>query len=254
MTARGTSDAGRGRALAWAGALLASTLSLPGVAGAQTGEELLAAHAEALGGVAALESVGTLRRSGTSRVETAFFDRIESRAELAVVVGEKVYHRSDAGSFSTTSVWDGSRGWEVGPEGFRELAGDELRLLKQSARPFRLAGVGLEEGTRVSREQDREVGGLDYHVVSIEAADGHRVTVLLHPETRLAIRAVQTTEVPGLGPSELVVSFFDYAEHDGISLPGRVRTSIAGVFSAETVFTATELDPELDPGLFTPPR
>lgn len=239
-----------GRALA----ALAASLALPGLAIAQSAEDLLAAHAEALGGVPALESVQTLRRTGTTRVETAYFDRFEGHAELAVVVGKKAYRHSDMGDFWTTSAWDGSRGWEQGPEGLRELTGDELRLLRQSAEPFRTAGVGLEQGARVSREADVAIGGVSHPVVSIEGADGSRLEVVLHPDTHLAIRVLQTADLPNLGPSELVTNLFDYSEHAGILLPSRVRTSIAGVFSAETVFETTQIDVELDPGLFEAPR
>jgi len=234
-------------------ALLAS-LGTVGLARAQTAQELLDAHAEALGGRAALAAVETLRRAGTTSFESSFTGRLEGRIELDVVVGEKVYRSSDLGMFTTTAVWDGSRAWEQGPQGLRELAGDELRLIRQSSRPFLTAGVGLPDGMVAAREEDRALDGVLHHVLTLKDGEGGRATVFLNPETGLATRAVYAVELPNLGPTELVEERLEYAEHGGILFPSRVRVSIPGILTSETLFDETAIDPVIDPTRFASPE
>jgi hypothetical protein len=234
-------------------ALLLS-LGTAGFGGAQTAEELLGAHAEALGGKATLAAVRTLRRAGATTFESPFTGRLDGQIELEIVAGEKVYRSSDMGIFTTTTVWDGSRAWEQGPQGFRELAGDELRLIRQSSLPFLTAGVGLPDGMAATREKDRDLDGVLHHVLTLEDGEGGRATVFLNPETRLATRAVYAVDLPNLGPTEIVEERLEYAEHGGILFPSRVRVSIPGILTSETQFDETAIDPAIDPQRFASPQ
>jgi hypothetical protein len=223
-------------------------------AAAQTAEELLDAHAEALGGKDALASVKALRRSGATWFDSSFTGRLAGRLEMEIVVGKKVYRSSDMGMFTSTTAWDGESAWEQGPQGLRELAGDELRLIRGSSRPFFSAGLALPEGAVATREEDRDVDGVAHRVVAIDDGEGGRITVLLHPDTHLATRVVYRADLPNLGPTEIVEERSDYAAHDGILFPGRIQVSVPGIFSTETVFDVTAIDPEIDPTRFDAPR
>jgi hypothetical protein len=231
-------------------ALLA--LALAPAAQAQTAEELLAAHAEALGGREALAAVETLRRAGETSFESSFTGRLAGRVELEIVVGEKAWRHSDLGQFETVSLWDGESAWEQGPMGLRTLEGDELRLMRLAALPVADAGVGLPEGSTQGREKDREVEGATRQVVTVDRGEGTQATVFLDPETHLVTRVVHPAELPNLGRVELVQEVLDYDEQDGIRFPSRVRVSVPGVFSSDTSFDETVINPELAADRFAP--
>jgi hypothetical protein len=231
-------------------ALLA--LALAPAARAQTAEELLAAHAEALGGREALAAVETLRRAGETSFESSFTGRLAGRVELEIVVGEKAWRHSDLGQFETVSLWDGESAWEQGPMGLRTLEGDELRLMRLAALPFAVAGVGLPEGSTLVREKDREVEGATRQVVTVDMGEGTKATVFLDPETHLVTRVVHPAELPNLGRVELVQEVLEYDEQDGIRFPSRVRVSVPGVFSSDTSFDETVINPELAADRFAP--
>jgi hypothetical protein len=218
----------------------------------QTAEELLTAHAEALGGRAALAAVKTLRHAGDGTFDSSFSGRLEGRVEMEIVVGERVWRHSSMGTFTTTTVWDGSSAWELGPMGSRTLAGDELRLLEQASLPFLAAGVGLPEGSQVVREGDRELDGVTHHVLRIDAGEGKPTTVYLNPETHLATRLVLAAELPNLGQVEITQDMQEYVEHDGVLFPRRIRVSVPGVFTSETVVDETAVNLDIDPERFEP--
>jgi hypothetical protein len=237
-----------------AAGLLATSLALAPNAWGQTAEELLAAHAEALGGRIALEAVETMRRAGDTFFESSFTGRLDGRIEMEIVAGEKAYRSSDMGSFSTSAGWDGSTAWELGPMGYRELSGDERELIRQMALPFYTAGLGLAPDAEIARAEDQELNGVSHHVLRLGAPGGAELTVFLHPETHLPARITHTADLPNLGPSELIQEPSDYAEHAGVVLPSRVRVAIPGVFTSETTFDETSINEPVDAERFEPPR
>lgn len=147
--------------------------------------------------------------------------------------------------------YNGIVGWEVSPNGQRELKGSELAQMKRAAdiaRPLKIKEESLSP--RVLGKVN--VGGREAYQVSARA-DGLRVQLFFDAQTGLLLRRfVLSNTVLGAFPEQ--TDYEDYREVDGVRLPFVTRYSSPDPSSGFTIeFKEIIHNLAVDDGKFNPP-
>ena len=116
--------------------LLACVLLVPAATvQAQTLEEIIEASLEAAGGRDAMARVTSVKRTGSSTMNTPF-GPIEGDAELIIIPNQKVYQSLDSEVFQQTSAWNGTAAWQSDTmQGTVDLEGGQRPTLDRDVRP-----------------------------------------------------------------------------------------------------------------------
>jgi outer membrane lipoprotein-sorting protein len=214
---------------------------------AQTLEEILSKHMQALGGEEALKaqrnSVVDLEMvvpgglTGTIKNYFKYPDKLRTEMDLKVMKGLTVY--------------DGQKGWVQDANGqVRELAGMELEQTKSEIY-FSVYGYLFPERAKGKVEYlgREKVGDIDYYVVQATPEGCDPVKMYINPQTYLIDKTVSKYDI--------VVStsyYSDYKDFGGV----KVATSMVintgdTAYNIRTTLTNIELNPELSDDLFKKP-
>jgi hypothetical protein len=205
-------------------AAIAAAFVMPGAALAQTADELVAKHVEALGGAAALDAINSLQFEGEMRFPGDFkLTYKEVRAK------EKGASRSEAALQGLTLVqaYDGANGWRINPfQGRRDaetMSADEARSVADSGSITGPLVNAKAEGSTVSYLGREEFDGTEAHKLKVVQKDGDEFVYLLEPESMLAIKVTETRRVRG---SQQVseIELGDYEKVAGVYFPMSIES------------------------------
>ena len=215
------------------------------------GGAVLAQMASILGGENAADVIA-LRSKGTTTIKiqgqsiqitqdrlTVFPDR--SRQVIQTPMGQQ------------TVVLVGEAGWVLSPAGTQDLPAEKVaENQKDTGHDLRYLVRYAHSESKAWFQGEEEVDGVPCRVLVVDlygtesrlwvAVDG---TVLQHSYQG----SHPFTGVPG----EMVLSYEDYRELEGIMVPHRVVTTFSGEEFATTDLLSFEVDPEVDESLFTKP-
>ncbi|GAB5521250.1 MAG: hypothetical protein RhofKO_35010 [Rhodothermales bacterium] len=232
---------------------LAFPFVLTPIAHSQTVDELLDAHAEALGGYTAMQEVQSLLQEGTMILQSPLSGSMEGTVMVAVVPEQRIYHASKVGAYSTTQAWDGTTAWEQGAQGFRLLEGEEAARLRVQAHPFFLHTLRQDEDVTLERQPDEIIDEQQHFVLRF--TDAHTFyQAYLNADTYLVSQIVSPLTIPGMGETFIVTDLWDHEVHHGVTLPTSVTVSIEGVLTTELTFTKTTVNEPMDAQLFARPQ
>jgi hypothetical protein len=173
----------------------------PSGARAQTAEEIVAANIAASGGEETIARIENFRNTGRVTVESPLFGNLEGTLEAVRVPGRGYYEHVVLGPIQQSKGWDGTHGWEQGPNGLRTLEGFELASLEMQSfvNTFVALRTLAPAGLRMERLDDADVHGRPQYVLAVRTAAGPTLTVYLDRETNLLSRTSVTVTVPNLG-------------------------------------------------------
>jgi len=221
--------------------------------GAQRATELLDQAVASMGGEV-VDTMDAFRQSGDATQTTPqgdmqmkmtstirFPDTLRQEVELpfgkmAVVIGPNA-------AFANT------------PQGVMDLQGSQRESIESSVRrsPLILLRSRHDEGFVATVAGTGEVGGEPVELVQIEH-HGEVTTLGIDPQTG-HLRQLSYRGSSGMGgpPGDIVQTFSDYREVDGLVYPFAVASTFNGQPNASVSWTAVEVDPELDDSLFSRP-
>ena len=110
--------------------LLAFLLAAPSAGLGQTADEIVAANIQASGGEAPIARIQNFTSKGRVTVESPFFGKLEGTLESIHLPGRGYYEHVMLGPIEQTKGWDGTSGWEKGPNGLRTLEGFEIDVIE----------------------------------------------------------------------------------------------------------------------------
>ena len=235
--------------------LLACVLLVPAAtAQAQTLDEIIEASLEAAGGRDAMARVTSVKRTGSSTMNTPF-GPIEGDAELIIIPNQRVYQSLDSEVFQQTSAWNGTAAWQSDTmQGTIDLEGAQAGNLQAQTLlhyflPYNAPELVLAEYRKLD---DTEVEGRPHHVVGVTVGT-FEIEMLVDVETKMLRRVRFEIDNPAGGTVEASMDTLDYEAFDGVMMPTRTTLDIPGVVTIDTMFTTTELNVEVDHSIFEKP-
>lgn len=232
--------------------MLACLLVAPSVARGQTAEEIVAANITASGGEAAIARVQNFTTKGRVTVESPFFGKLEGTLEAVRVPGRGYYEHAVLGPIEQTRGWDGSRGWEQGPNGSRTLEGFELDVMKVQSfvNPFIAQRTLAPAGLRIERLDDAQVGGRPHYVLIVKTAAGPSATMFIDRETKLLTRSTMTLSIPNVGEASIVTDVGGYRPVAGVLMSTTMTQVAEGISTTSVTLDDTSVNTAVDAKIF----
>ena len=235
--------------------ILCSILALaviPGLAVAQTVEELVASNLEAKGGEEAWMALTTGRMSGTMRMGGGAAGAMEMPFTVEFKKPHKIRLEFTMQGMTAIQAFDGETGWAIlpflGKTEPEEMAEDQVKQLKNQA-DFEGVLVNYEEkGHTVELVGQEEVDGTPAYKLKVTRADGDVDYLYLDEEYFVEFKMEAQREVQG---SEMTIATVlgDYKEVDGLLFAHSMEMSFGGgdaqqVITIETIELGVDLPDE----------
>jgi hypothetical protein len=232
--------------------MLACVLGAASVARGQTADEIVAAHINASGGEQAIARIDNFTSKGRITVESPFFGKLEGTLEAIRVPGRGYYERVVLGPIEQTKGWDGTRGWEKGPNGLRTLEGFELDVLKVTSfvNPLIAVRTLAPAGLRFERLDDAQVGGRPQYVLVVRTADLPPATVFLDRDTKLLTRTSMTVSIPNVGEVTIVTDVGRYKPAAGVMMSTTMTQVAEGISTTNVTIDDTSVNTAVDATIF----
>ena len=232
--------------------MLACVLGAPSVAHAQTAEEIVAANIKASGGEQAIARIDNFTSKGRITVESPLFGKLEGTLEVVRVPGRGYYEHVVLGAIEQTKGWDGTRGWELGPNGPRTLEGFELDVMKVQSfvNPFIAQRTLAPAGLRIERLDDAPVGGRPQFVLIVKTANGPSATMFIDRDTKLLTRSTMTVSIPNVGELSIVTDVGGYKPVAGVMMSTTMTQVAEGVATTNVTLDGTSANTAVDAKIF----
>ena len=232
--------------------MLACVLAAPSVARGQTAQEIVAANIKASGGEQAIARIDNFTNKGRITVESPFFGKLEGTIETVRVPGRGYYEHVVLGPIEQTKGWDGTRGWEQGPNGLRTLEGFELDVMKVQSfvNPFIAQRTLAPAGLRIERLDDAQVDGKPHYVLIVKTADGPSATMFIDRETKLVRRTTMTVSIPNVGEVSFVTDVGGYKAFGGVMMSTTMMQVAEGISTTNVTVDNTSVNTAVDAKIF----
>lgn len=221
--------------------------------GSQRADELLDQAADSMGGEV-VDSMETFRLTGDAvqstpqgdlqiKITATFRYPDSLRQELELPFGKVAMVLSPNGAFADT------------PQGVQELPDSQRETIESSARrsPLMMLRSRDAEDFVATAAGNGEVDGTPIELVQVEYK-GDVTTVGIDPQTgRLLQMSYRGSGGIGGAPGDVVQTFTDFREVDGLTYPFAMSSTFNGQPSASVSIEEIEVDPDLEEGLFTKP-
>jgi photosynthetic reaction center cytochrome c subunit len=148
--------------------------------------------------------------------------------------------------------FDGTMGWEQSSRGVRDIAGDELFLLRRYGNVIADARLKDQFSALTYAGKDK-IDDREVIVLRGTMANGKRERLYFDAQTNLLVRRIIfTTTVVGVIPEQ--VDYEDYRDVDGMKLPFKIRvSSVDPNQTATRQFTEIKLNAPVDATKFKKP-
>lgn len=220
---------------------------------AQTLDEIIAKHNEALGGLAKIKAVQSIRTTGKMVLPQGI--------ELPLVMYQKrpkaFRMEFSMQGMTGTQAYDGKNAWMVmpmmGKKDPEPMGADETDQMDEQAEFDGPLVDYKEKGHKVELVGKEQVEGADAHKLKVTLKSGNVRNIYLDAETYLQIKAESKRTVRGTEvESESYMS--DYKEVDGMMMPFAIEAGVKGNPQRQKiVIEKVEFNPVLSDTLFTMP-
>ena len=239
----------RARATTSMAALAAGFLALTLPADAQTLDEVLERHFEAIGGVAAWEALQSTRSTGRLDLMGG-----AATGEITSTAARPSYLRADItlNGMNVVQAYDGETGWMINPfAGQTTAAPADAATVAAMAEQADLDGplVGWrEDGHSIELAGTEDVNGAEAYRLEVTLASGEASTYFIDTSTHMVIRVQAEREVTGPTTTDLS----DYRDVSGLMMPFAVSsTSQQG--NQSVAWDTIEVNVDVDPSQFSMP-
>lgn len=166
--------------------------------------------------------------------------------------GRGYYEHVVLGPIEQTKGWDGTRGWELGPNGLRTLEGFELDVTKVQSfvNPFIAQRTLAPAGLRIERLDDARVDGRPQYVLIVKTADGPSATMFIDRETTLLTRTTMTVSIPNVGEASIVTDVGGYKPAAGVMMSTTMAQVVEGTTTTNLTVDDTSVNTAVDAKIF----
>lgn len=195
-------------------------------AGAQTVDEIIAKNIQAVGGLAKLESVQTLRTSGKVSIQG-----FEVRFAEVAKRSDKVREEMTVQGMSQVRAYDGKTAWQINPfEGRRDpeiLSADDAKDLQIDADIDGPLVNYSEKGSKAEFVGHDSVEGTDCYKIKLTLKNGDVRYYYIDTDSLMELKLETQTSVRGT-IQESETYYGDYEQVNGIYYPFALETGQKG--------------------------
>ena len=214
--------------------------------------DLLAKHYEASGGLERIKAVKTIRMTGKMNMQG-----MEAPFTVWAMRPGKVRIEFSLQGMTGIQATDGQTAWQImpfmGKTEAEPMSEDEAKELNEQADIDGVLVDWKEKGHQVELAGMEDVEGTSCYKIKVITKNGDERYIYIDAEYFLQIRSegkrkMQGTEV------ETFTSFGDFKDEGGLMMPHVMESGIKGTeFKQTLTFETVELNPAVDPSMFTMP-
>ena len=204
-----------------AAGLCALALCAAAPAAAQTADEILASHLEALGGQAKLSKLHAIRLTGTLDLGP---DGVFPVTLEAARPGRYRLESRAADGLVYLRLFDGAKGWAADPGGSVFIMTDRDAAAERADGFDGILVAGPAEGCRFEFMERQGIAGRDTFRVKATRKDGQASTHWIDTRTFLELQREEARDTPE-GRRTFVIAYSDFRVADGFVLPFRLEIS-----------------------------
>jgi hypothetical protein len=232
--------------------LLAFLFAAPSAGLGQTADEIVAANIKASGGEASMARIENFTTKARVTIESPLFGKLEGTLEAIHAPGHGYYEHAVLGPVDQTKGWDGSTGWEHGPNGPRTLEGFELDVMKIQSylNPFVAQRALAPPGLRFDRLDDAQVGGRPHYVITVKTTNGPTATMFIDRDTKLVSRSTMTVSIPSVGEVTIVTDTGHYKAVAGVMMWTTMTQVAEGISTTNVTIDDTLVNTTVDAKIF----
>jgi hypothetical protein len=219
---------------------------------AQSADDIIAKHIDAIGGKDMLSQITSVYTEKTTEIMGN-----ESSSKTTIVNGKGYKNEADFNDQQLVQVVTDKSGWAINPfAGSTSASEIPAEQYKSSEDEIYLPDPLFnyaEHGAKVELEGQEKVGDVNAYKIKYTNKDGAVSTFFIDPSTYYIIQEKRTGEMQGQ-PTEFTISFSDYKKTDfGVVIPYTVSLDM-GQFNLKNTITKVEVNKTVDPSIFEMPK
>lgn len=230
-----------------------------GAALAQTADEVIEKHLDAIGGRATLSKMTSRTMTGTITLSTPagevtgniqIFGKAPNKSRSVIKVDLSQF---GVGELVVDQRFDGTTGYVLDSmNGNRDVTGNQLDNMRNRAFPTPFLTY-KENGGKAELLGKEKIGDRDVYVLQVTPKAGSSSKQFFDAETYMLLKTLTTINVPQLGRDvEQTGEFSDYRAVDGVKLAHTVK-STNPVQAFTVTVTSVEHNKDLDDASFVKP-
>lgn len=227
--------------------LLGATVLLVSAAQAQTVDDIIAKHTEALGGKDKISQVKSIYIENSVEAMGNTSSSVET-----LLQGKGYKSETEFNGMKVVNAYTDKSGWAINPfTGATDAQAMPDEAYKANKDVIYFGGSLLDYSTKGNKLELLGKDGNDY---KIKVTNGNsETTYFVNAETSLIDKVSIKAEMMGQS-MEIVKTFSDYKKTDfGITIPYTISTDFGGAFSFTSKVTKVEVNKEIDPKIFDMP-
>jgi hypothetical protein len=224
-------------------ALLCSALSIH----AQTADEIIAKHIEAIGGKEKLSAITSVRIESTVQIMGN-----DAPGSTVIVNGKGFRNESEFNGSKIIQVLTDKSGWAVNPmmgDDPQSLPDDQYKRGKDQIYIIPFLDYAARGGKAELLGQEK-VGTINAYKIKLTSSDNAATTYYLDPASYYIIQTVKSAEVMGQ-QVDVITTYSDYKKSDyGWVTPQSTEVSFGSQFSLTMKEKKLEVNPAIDAAVF----
>ena len=224
------------------------------VARADRAEELVQIHVEAVGGMARIAALGSLRATGN-----VFAGGKRMRFTLTAARPDRVRLETDLGGRTLMQAYDGREPpWEfdtgVWPPHYRPMADSAAKTFVADAEFDDPLVAGAARGYSFDYAGEVSVEGKKLLRLLVTRKMTDTFSILLDSETYLVVLRVEQRTSPGGRTVQIVTRYDDFRPVEGVLLSHEVTVGVDGKLSQQTKIDRIDANPAISEEIFSRPK
>ena len=220
---------------------------------AQTVDEIIDKHIQAIGGKDVLDKINTVYMESNIQMMGN-----ETPATTTILNGKAYKTEMEMNGSKFVSCFTDKGGWMINPmmgaTTAQPMGDEQYKVGKQQMDVGGVLYNYKEKGNKVELAGQEKVGDVNAYKLNVTTSDSNTITYYIDPNTYYIIQASMTANVQGQDV-DIITTFSDYKKTDiGYVLPYSIDTNYGGQFDMPITVTKVEVNKEVDPSVFEMPK